>query len=82
MTVCDCCGYENIAVKSYTSLRHIDILGGPSQTTMNFCQICASTYLSTIVSFPLNHDSGIIYLAKSIGWIANHINKTPKVETT
>ena len=70
---CECCGYENLPVCAYTSLREYDIRNHLGPSTKRFCFICASTMLSTMISFPTQHAPGITDLARAIGWIANYM---------
>lgn len=75
---CECCGYEEIEVKPYTSLREADIRQRREPSTANLCIICASTYIGTMWGFPSQHDTGVLQLAQALGWTTNHILREVK----
>lgn len=68
--VCDCCHYR-AELKSYRGpLRGQNIVGELDGS--KFCLICASTFLSHCVTYPMLYSMDAS-LFSSIGWIANYL---------
>lgn len=75
---CECCYYESIPVKTYTSQREYEFLHNLPAAPQRLCLICASSQLGTIVEWPSRQANGVVDLARSLGWIANHILRSVK----
>ena len=65
--VCESCGHDDTPTKEY----RITIGGHAGEYKRQYCDVCASTYLSKSVDYPyLSEERNI---ASSLGWVANEI---------
>lgn len=68
--ICDCCHYPAELKRYRGPLRGQSLVGEPDGS--KFCLICASTFLSHYVTYPMLYGTDA-NLFSSIGWIANYL---------
>lgn len=69
--ICKCCGYPAVELEEYPGPCTKADYGRQGKQLL--CEICASTHLSSGVSYPLLYSDKDRYLFGALGWIGNRL---------